>query len=157
MARQASAERAWSAISRFYDNRKKGTPNKKGFPRFKKHQTHGYVEYKTTGWKLSEDRRTINLTDGFEARSFKLWGTRDLNFYQLKHIKRVRVVRRADGYYCQFCIDQERIEKREPTGKTIGLDVGLTPFYTDSWGQTVDNPRHLRKSEKALKRLNRHW
>jgi len=113
------------------------------------------VEYKTTGWKLSEDRRTINLTDGFEAGSFKLWGTRDLNFYQLKQIKRVRVVRRADGYYCQFCIDRERIEKREPAGKTIGLDVGLTHFYTDCWGQTVDNPRHLRKSEKALKRLNR--
>jgi len=40
MARQASAERAWSAIARFYDNSKKGKPGKKGFPRFKKHQTH---------------------------------------------------------------------------------------------------------------------
>jgi putative transposase len=154
-ARQASAERAWSAIARFYDNCKKGKPGKKGFPRFKKHQTHGSVEYKTTGWKLSEDRRTITFSDGFEAGSFKLWGTRDLHFYQLKQIKRVRVVRRADGYYVQFCIDQERIEKRQPTGKTIGLDVGLTHFYTDSNGQTVENPRHLRKSEKALKRLQR--
>jgi putative transposase len=155
MARQASAERAWSAISRFYDNCKKAKPGKKGFPRFKKHQTHGSVEYKTTGYKLSNDRRTITFTDGFEAGSFKLWGTRDLHFYQLKQIKRVRVVRRADGYYAQFCIDAQRIEKREPTGKTIGLDVGLTHFYTDSDGQTVENPRHLRKSEKALKRLNR--
>ena len=49
MARQASAERAWSAIARFYDNCKKKTA-KKGFPRFKKHQTHGSVEYKTCGW-----------------------------------------------------------------------------------------------------------
>jgi putative transposase len=155
MARQASAERAWSAISRFYDNCKKGKPGKKGFPRFKKHQTHGSVEYKTTGYKLSNDRRTITFTDGFEAGSFKLWGTRDLHFYQLKQIKRVRVVRRADGYYAQFCIDAQRIEKREPTGKTIGLDVGLTHFYTDSDGQTVENPRHLKKSEKVLKRLSR--
>ena len=148
-------ERARSAISRFYDNCKKGKPGKKGFPRFKKHQTHGSVEYKTTGYKLSEDRKSITFTDGFAAGIFKLWGTRDLHFYQLKQIKRVRVVRRADGYYVQFCIDQERIEKREPTNRTIGLDVGLTHFYTDSNGQTVDNPRHLRKSEKALKRLNR--
>ncbi|WP_226587995.1 RNA-guided endonuclease InsQ/TnpB family protein [Microseira wollei] len=154
-ARQASAERAWSSIARFYDNCKKKKPGKKGFPRFKKHQTHGSVEYKTTGWKLSEDRRTITFSDGFEAGSFKMWGTRDLHFYQLKQIKRVRVVRRADGYYVQFCLDQERIEKREPTGKTIGLDVGLTHFYTDSNGQTIDNPRHLRKSEKSLKRLQR--
>lgn len=154
-ARQASAERAWSAIARFYDNCKKGKPGKKGFPRFKKHQTHDSVEYKTTGYKLSDDRRTITFTDGFEAGSFKLWGTRDLHFYQLKQLRRVRVVRRADGYYVQFLIDQERLEKRTPTGKTLGLDVGLTHFYTDSDGKTIENPRHLRKSEKALKRLNR--
>jgi len=86
-ARQASASRAWSSIARFYDNYKKSKPGKKGFPRFKKHQTHGSVEYKTTGWKLSFDRRTITFTDGFEAGSFKMWGTRDLHEYQLKQIK----------------------------------------------------------------------
>ncbi|MEG4281176.1 transposase [Microcoleus sp. MON1_C1] len=155
MARQASAERAWSAIARFFDNCKKARPGKKGFPRFKKHETHGSVEYKTCGWKLSEDRRNITFTDGFKAGSFKLWGTRDLHFYQLNQIKRMRVVRRADGYYVQFCIDAERNEKREPTGRTIGLDVGLTHFYTDSDGNTVENPRYLRKSERSLKKLNR--
>ncbi|MGL5874957.1 MAG: RNA-guided endonuclease InsQ/TnpB family protein [Xenococcaceae cyanobacterium] len=170
-ARQASAERAWSAIARFFaarqgnseatseltrlDNCKKNKPGKKGYPKFKKEQTHGTVEYKTTGWKLSECRRYITFSDGFEAGTFKMWGTRDLHFYQLKQYKRVRVVRRADGYYVQFCIDQERLEKREPTSKTIGLDVGLTSFYTDSDGQTIENPRHLRKSEKSLKRLSR--
>src|SRR4028119_1277494 len=85
-ARQASAERAWSAITRFYDNCKKVKPGKKGFPRFKRDRTHGSVEYKTTGWKLSEDRRAITFSDGFEAGSFKLWGTRDLHFYQLKQM-----------------------------------------------------------------------
>jgi putative transposase len=134
---------------------KKVNPVKRDFHVSRSIKLIAEVEYKTIGWKLSEDRRTINFTDGFEAGSFKLRGTRDLHEYQLKQIKRVRVVCRADGYYCQFCIDIERIEKREPTGKTIALDVGLTHFYTDSEGQTVDNPRHLRKSEKALKRLNR--
>jgi putative transposase len=155
MARQASAERAWSAIARFFDNCKKSKPGKKGFPRFKKEQTHGSVEYKTTGWSLSDDRKSITFTDGFKAGTFKLWGTRDLHFYQIKQFKRVRVVRRADGYYAQFCIDHQRVERREPTGKTIGLDVGLNHFYTDSNGETVANPRHLRKSEKSLKRLQR--
>jgi putative transposase len=155
MARQASAERAWSAISRFYENCKTKKPGKKGFPKFRSYQTHASVEYKTCGWKLSEDRREITFTDGFKAGTFRMWGTRDLHYYQLDQIKRVRIVRRADGYYVQFCLSQDRIEKREPTGKTVGLDVGLTHFYTDSDGQTVDNPRYLRKSEKALKRLNR--
>ncbi len=70
MARQASAERAWSAISRFYDNCKKKIPGKKGYPRFKKEQTQGSVEYKTSGWKLSDDRRYITFSDGFEAGTF---------------------------------------------------------------------------------------
>ncbi len=78
-----------------------------------------------------------------------------MHFYQFQQYKRVRVVRRADGYYAQFCIDAERNEKRSPTFKTIGIDVGLTHFYTDSNGETIANPRHLRKSEKALKRLSR--
>jgi putative transposase len=155
MARQASAERAWSAIARFFDNCKKNKPGKKGYPCFKKERSTGSVEYKTTGWQLSECRRYITFSDGFKAGTFKMWGTRDLHFYQLKQYKRVRVVRRADGYYVQFCIDSERLKKKEPTFKTIGLDVGLTHFYTDSDGKSVENPRHLRKSEKALKRLSR--
>ena len=37
MARQASAERAWASISRFYDHVKKGIKGKKvGFPKFQK-------------------------------------------------------------------------------------------------------------------------
>lgn len=152
MARQASAERAWSAINRFFENCRKKVSGKKGFPKFKKEQTHGSVEYKTTGWKLSEDRLTITFTDGFKAGCFRLWGTRNLHYYQIEQIKRIRVLRRADGYYAQFCIDVQREEKHELTERMLGLDVGLNHFYTDSQGNTVENPRFLRRSEKALKR-----
>ena len=153
MARQASAERAWAAIKRFYDNCRAGMPGKKGFPRFKK-RCHS-VEYKTSGWKLSEDRQSLTFTDKFDAGTFQLIGTRDLNFYHLEQIKRIRVVRRADGYYAQFCVDVKRKEEHEWSGRVVGIDVGLEYFYTDSEGNTVENPRFLRKSEKALKRTQR--
>jgi len=91
----------------------------------------------------------------FKAGTFKMWGTRDLHFYQKEQIKRVRVVRRADGYYVQFSIDQERNEQHEPTNRMLGIDVGLTHFYTDSEGSKVENPRFLRKAEKALKRVQK--
>jgi putative transposase len=155
MARQASAERAWSAISRFYENCKKQVPGKKGFPKFKKHRTHGSVEYKTCGWKLSDNRKEITFTDGLKAGVFRLWGTRDLHFYQIAQIKRVRVVRRADGYYAQFCIDVERQETHEFQNRMVGIDVGLNHFYTDSEGNKVENPRFLRKGEKAIKKAQR--
>jgi len=152
MARQASAERAWASIKRFYDNCKNPSIKKKGFPKFKKGRS---VEYKTSGWELSQDRTAINFRDGFKAGWFKMRGGFDLNFYVLNQIKRVRVIRRADGYYVQFCIDQERFEDIKPSGNAIGLDVGLSHFYTDSNGNKIDNPRHLRKAEKQLKRLQR--
>jgi putative transposase len=153
MARQASADRAWAAISRFYSNCKKKVPGKKGFPNFKK-RGHS-VEYKTTGWKLSADRKYLTMTDGFEMGRFKLVGTYDLHFYQIKDIKRVRLVKRADGYYAQFCIAVDREIKLEPSKKVIGLDVGLNHFYTDSNGDKIANPRFFKKSETALKRLQK--
>lgn len=153
-ARQASAERCWSGIAKFFDNCKKKIPGKKGFPKFKKNQRS--VEYKKSGWALSEDRNKITFTDKNKIGTLKLIGTRDLHFYQLEQIQRVRLVKRADGFYCQFCICSDLAkEEVKPTGKCIGIDVGLNHFYTDSNGEKVDNPRHLRKSEKALKRLQR--
>ena len=153
MARQASAERAIFAIQRFFANCKAKKPGKKGYPQFKKHTRS--VEYKTTGWALSTGKRCLTLKDGFAAGKFKLIGSRDLHFYAPGEIKRIRIVRRADGYYAQFCINVERKEELISTGKTIGIDVGLNHFYTDSDGETVSNPRYLRKSEKALKKLQK--
>ncbi len=152
-ARQAHADRAWFAISRFFENCQNKIPGKKGYPKFKKN-SHS-VEYKATGWKLSQDRKRLTLTDGFKAGTFKLKGSRDLHFYQLKQIKRVRIIKRVDGCYAQFLIDAQRSEKPCYTGTQVGIDVGLSSFYTDSNGQKIDNPRYLRKSSRQLKRLSK--
>jgi len=152
-ARQASAERCWSGISRFFDNCKKKLKGNKGYPRFKKNQRS--VEYKKSGWKLSENRKIITFTDKKALGNFKLIGTHDLHFYSFEQIQRVRLIKKADGYYCQFCIQVDVKQTLEPTGKTIGLDVGLNHFYTDSEGNKIDNPRYLRKSERRLKRSQR--
>jgi putative transposase len=152
-ARQAATERAWAAITRFHENCKKKVAGKKGFPRFQKDNRS--VEYKTTGWKLSEDRKSITFTDKKGIGKLKMKGTRDLNFYQPDQIKRVRLVKRADGYYVQFCVAVDRQETLHPTGQTIGLDVGLESFYTDSNGVKAENPRFYRTGEKKLKRKHR--
>ncbi|MDJ0589411.1 MAG: transposase [Pleurocapsa sp. MO_226.B13] len=153
-ARQSSAERAWSSIARFFDNCKKKIKGKKGFPKFKKHSRS--VEYKQSGWKLDEQtKKHITFTDKNNIGRVKLVGSRDIYFYQPEQIKRVRLVRRADGYYCQFCISIEVKEDMQPTGKAIGLDMGLKYFYADSFGHTEENPRFYRKSEQRLNRLNR--
>ncbi|MFM7352611.1 MAG: RNA-guided endonuclease InsQ/TnpB family protein [Microcystis aeruginosa] len=155
-ARQASAERAWSAIARFYDNCKKKVKGKKGYPKFQKNNRS--VEYKNSGWKLSDDRKKITFTDKKNIGTVKLKGTRDLNFYPIDQIKRVRIVKRADGYYVQFCLSvdiREYAKPLEPTKRCVGLDVGLKVFYANSDGETVEIPQYYRQAEKRLNRLNR--
>ncbi|MBD2196718.1 MULTISPECIES: RNA-guided endonuclease InsQ/TnpB family protein [Calothrix] len=148
-ATQVGVERAYSSIARFYNNCKKGIPGKKGYPKFQKNNRS--VEYKTSGWKLSQTRKQITFTDKKGIGNLKLKGTWDLNFYQLEQIKRVRLVRRADGYYVQFLVSVDNKVEIPPTGKTIGLDVGLKEFYTDSNGHSEPNPRFYRTGEKRLK------
>ncbi len=152
-ARQASADRAWCAIERFYDNCQAKKPGKKGYPQFQ-HDNRS-VEYKTTGWKL--DGRHITFTDGCGIGRLRLVGNpkQHIETFPTRQIKRVRIVRRADGYYVQFSVKADRVIEHVPTGKQVGIDVGLKAFYTDSEGNTVENPRHSRKAEKKLKRWHR--
>lgn len=152
-ARQASAERAWAAISSFYTRCKK-KEKKKGYPKFKKHCRS--VEYKVSGWKLSNDCMSINFTDGFEIGSLALYCNKETreDLHRLK-INRVRVVKRADGYYAQFCFDADRKEEGEYTGKVVGLDLGLKYFTKDQNDNAVIYPQFLRKSERRLKKAQR--
>jgi len=153
-ARQVSAERAWSAIARFYDNCKRKIPGKKGYPKYKKHSRS--VEYRTSGWKLdAKTKKHITFTDKLGIGRLKLIGSRDIYFYNEDDIKRVRLVKRADGYYCQFSINVDVKIETTPTGNSIGLDVGIKEFYADSNGHTEPNPKFYRKSEKSLNRANR--
>ena len=152
-ARQASADRTWFAISRFYDNCKNKKPGKKGYPQFQ--HNNRSVEYKTQSWKLDDDGCHITFTDGCGIGRLKLVGNPNqrIQEFPINLIKRVRIVRRADGYYCQFCVDAERKVEHIPSGKQLGIDVGLKAYLTDSEGNTVPNPRHYRKAEKKLARL----
>ena len=154
-ARQASADRAWFAIDRFYTNCREHRPGKKGYPRFR-HNTRS-VEYKVTGWKLAEDGRHISFTDGQGIGTVRLIGKKATGIatFPTEAIQRVRIVRRADGYFCEFCVAIEWVVEHQPSGVQRGIDVGLLAYYTDSEGEKVENPRYFRKAEKKVAQLQR--
>jgi putative transposase len=153
MACQSATERAWSAIDRFYGNCKKKVSGKKGYPRFQKDNRS--VEYKTSGWSLNSTKRRITFTDKKGIGEVKLLGKWDIQTYPVKSIKRVRLVRKADGYYCQFCVDIDIQSEPRISDNEIGLDVGLEYFYSDSDGNHEENPRFLRKAETSIKHAQR--
>lgn len=158
-AAQEAAERTWKAISRFYSECKlKSHSGKLGVPKFKKNNKS--IEYKQWGYKIHEDRRSITFSDGLKIGKLRISMCPELNLYGVnwfkdKRIKQVGLYRKAGNYYVRFSIDVRRQEDLPPSGKTLGLDMGLKDFYTDSQGSKVANPRFYQKAEQKLKRLNK--
>jgi putative transposase len=67
-------------------------------------------------------------------------------------IKTVTVSREADGWYVCFSCAEVPTAPLPLTGRQTGIDVGLKVFLVKADGQSVENPRHYRKAEKALKK-----
>jgi putative transposase len=152
-ARQAAASRAWAAIERYFSNCRERRPGKKGYPRYQRDCRS--AEYKETGWKLDPEGKRLTLTDGGGIGRVRLIGSRELATFPREQIKRVRLLRRADGYYPQFVLQAERRIEHVPSGAAAGIDVGIAVYLTDSDGQAVANPRFIRQAEARLKRHQR--
>ena len=60
----------------------------------------------------------------------------------------------SDRYYISILVEQN-IQKLNKTDKKVGVDVGLKEFAICSDGFRVPNPKHLRKSEKRLIKLQK--
>ena len=153
---QQACERTWTAILKFYTNCKKKISGKKGYPKYSKRTRS--VEFKKSGWKLNRDSKRITFTDGKNIGKLKLIGSRDLSYFQEGQIQRVRIVRKADGYFVQLMLKldpRDITPQLEPTQKCVAIDVGLKYFYCDSNNNTVECPKYYRQSEKRLKKLNR--
>jgi len=102
--------------------------------------------------------KRITFTDGKNIGELKLIGSRDLFYFQEWQIQRIRIVKRADGYYCQLMLKLDARDitpQLESTGHCVGLDMGLKYLYADSNGNTVEPPKYYRKAEKRLNKLNR--
>lgn len=71
------------------------------------------------------------------------------------HINNVTVERTPTGkYFVVLNIDFEPAPLRNHGG-TVGIDVGVKEFYSDSNGNTVENPKYLEKSMRKLIREQR--
>jgi putative transposase len=152
-ARQAAAARAWAAIDRFYVHCREQRSGKKGYPRYQRDCRS--VEYKETGWQLDVEGKRLTLTDGCGIGRVRLIGSRELATFPVEQIKRVRLLRRADGYYAQFVMQVERHCEHVVTGAAVGIDVGIAAYVTDSDGHTVVNPRFISQAEARIKRYQR--
>jgi len=70
-------------------------------------------------------------------------------------MKNCTVSRTAAGNY--YISIQCEVESQDPAPKPgiVGVDLGLKHFAVLSTGEKIDSPKHLRKAERRLKRLQR--
>ena len=118
-----------------------------GFPKFKKkHDRHKSYTTKRNIEVLDKSIRLPKLGE-VKCRVSRVLKGRILN---------ATVSQTPSGKYFVsiVCTDVE-IEKYEPTGAMLGLDMGLKAFAVSSDGITFENHKIVRKSEKRLVRLQR--
>lgn len=126
----------------------------------------GYPRFKSKHAR-SQSYRTRNQGNGIriEGKRIKL---PKIGFVKIKQsrafdgrILSATVSRAASGkYFVSLCVETDKESLMKPNrGEQVGIDVGLKEFYTDSNGNTVANPRILRRLSRKLareqKRLSR--
>lgn len=120
---------------------------KPGYPRFKSRSRYDSMTFKQTGWKLEGRRLTLQ-----GIGTAKLFLSRPIE----GRIKTVTLRRdRCGDWWVTFSCDGVPKRPLPETGKAVGIDVGLEKFLATSDGEFVENPRHLRRAEAALKRTQR--
>jgi len=122
-----------------------------GFPKFKSKKTN-YFSYTTNNQK-----GTIYFYKNY------------IKIPKLKSMLRIKQHRLFDGiiksctiskvssgkYYISVLVDTVDINQLEIIDNKIGIDLGLKEFAICSDGKKFDNPKHFRKSEKKLIKLQK--
>ncbi len=129
------------------------------FRRVKSGETPGYPRFKGEHWYDSFQYRQYGNGAKFDASGrlslSKIGAVRVCKDRPLTGTpKTVSLTRRADGWYACIACDTEP-EPLPKTGESVGADVGLEYFATLSNGETIANPRLLRRAERQLKTAQR--
>lgn len=128
------------------------------FRRVKAGETPGYPRFKGRGWydsftypqwgngvKLEQGRLILS-----KIGALRLHKDRPLDGTP----KTCTIVRKADGWYASIACEVV-VSPLPPTGRAVGIDVGLESFATLSNGAQIANPRYYRAAERKLKRAQR--
>lgn len=120
---------------------------KPGFPRFKAAQR----------WNSFEILGPAKYIRIGRVRVPKIGLIRCRNLREIDgKVKSLRVVLRAGKWFGQLMYaDGLPVPEKKPVVSAVGLDLGLTSFVAGSDGFTIPAPKHFRRLEKKLARVQR--
>lgn len=126
---------------------------KPGFPRFKgrgRYSSFTFPDAKNhNGVRLCADGKRLNLT---RIGKIKIKLHRPFE----GTLKQVTITLDGDGhwYACLCCADVPA-KPLPATGRSVGIDLGITTFAAFSDGTMVANPRHYERTQAKLRRKQR--
>lgn len=137
---QNITERIDEGYKKFY-KKQGGLPSFKKVSKYKSFTLKGKV-----GYKLEDNIISLN---GYK---YKFWKSREINGV----IKTVTVKRDNIGdFYICISLEIEDPKYNITSGKTVGIDFGLSRFLTFSDKKDIESPLFHLKNLSKLKRLNR--
>ncbi len=157
---QMLADRLSKALKRFLTAKQNTIPGV-GFPRFKKPNRWHSISLRQYGDE--KNPRDVRLAPDGKHLQVPVKLGKMLKIKMHRPIegtpKTVHLVLRADGHWYALivCETEPQTEHLPSTcdHPDIGIDVGLKVFLADSEGNTVENPRYYRTSQKTLRRKQR--
>jgi putative transposase len=119
-----------------------------GYPRFRGKDRYDSMTFPQYG-------NGCQITDGMLKLS-KVGAVRVVQHRLLESTPKTCTIRRsATGKWYATMVCEVEAHPLPPTSDAVGIDVGLTSFYTLSTGEQVPYPQFLRTDEKDVKRTQR--
>lgn len=137
--------------------------NLKGLAKTKLKRRVGRMRFKGKGWFKTFTYNQSGfklLDDGKRLRTLWLSKIGDIPIRIHRNIegkiKQVTIKKEASGRWFASVIEENnQVIEQQPIRNIVGIDLGLTDVVYDSGGNSLSNPRHLKKKEKKLKHLQR--
>ena len=144
---QQVIERVDKSYKLFFSNLKKNN-GRAGKPKFKSKSKYKSFTLKKWYWRLDGSNLYVK-----NVGVFKLYLSREIQ----GDIKQITIKRDSCGDWFVFfsCDNVPKPEYKAFKKDTIGIDVGISSFLTDSEGNKVDNPQFFVNSQKILKKKQR--
>jgi putative transposase len=147
------------ALSNWNTSRKGQRAGKRvGFPRCKSKRSRWSFRVSTGQFGLSDSgRRHVKLPRIGLVRTHE--STRKLARHVERGTGRIRsatVSLQRGRWHVSFSVEVDKHEPAPATrGGTVGVDLGVSSLAVLSTGETIDNPKHLDRAQRQLRRLQR--
>ena len=147
-SQQATLRRLDKAFAGFFRGVAAG--QKAGYPRFKSAHRFDSVEWPKDGdgcrWKPEASRVYLQGVGDVKVTCHRPVEGR---------VKTIQVRRAGRRWFLVLSCDDVPARRLEPTGQTVGVDVGIVDLAVTSDGRHIANPRWARKAAGRLERSQR--